>query len=111
MHNTRKTHFEECPALFLDEKRLVNRQNARESLAWDNLREVHKLSQEEFLVRTRNQTDEWLDKVYGRVIHERKLVICRCFFSLRFSHKTLFLLALVCHPSLFIMDLTQVKIV
>jgi len=55
MHNTRKTHFEECPALFLDEKRLVNRQNARESLAWDNLREVHKLSQEEFLVRTRNQ--------------------------------------------------------
>ena len=55
MHNKRKTHFEECPALFLDEKRLVNRQNARESLAWDYLREVHKLSQEEFLVRTRNQ--------------------------------------------------------
>jgi hypothetical protein len=40
-------------------------QNARESLAWDNLREVHTLSLEEFLVRTRNQTDEWLDKVYG----------------------------------------------
>jgi hypothetical protein len=36
MHNTRMTHFEECPALFSDEKRLVNRQNARESLAWDN---------------------------------------------------------------------------
>ena len=64
-HNTRKTHFEECPALFAGEKRLVNMQNARESLAWDNLREVHTLSLEEFLVRTRNQTDEWLDKVYG----------------------------------------------
>jgi hypothetical protein len=40
-------------------------QNARERLTWDNLREVHKLSLEEFLVRTRNQTDKWLDKVYG----------------------------------------------
>ena len=26
---------------------------------------VHRLAQEEFLVRTRSQTDEWLDKVYG----------------------------------------------
>lgn len=25
----------------------------------------HRLAQEEFLVRTRSQTDEWLDKVYG----------------------------------------------
>jgi len=65
MHITRKTHFEECPALFAGEKRLVNMQNARERLTWDNLREVHKLSLEEFLVRTRNQTDKWLDKVYG----------------------------------------------
>ena len=65
IHITRKTHFEECPALFAGDERLVNMQNARESLAWDNLREVHKLALEEFLVRTRNQTDEWLDKVYG----------------------------------------------
>ena len=42
-------------------------QNATDSLAWVNnmLWEVHRLAQEEFLVRTRSQTDEWLDKVYG----------------------------------------------
>mmetsp|Transcript_11100 Transcript_11100/g.20334 ORF Transcript_11100/g.20334 Transcript_11100/m.20334 type:complete len:1470 (-) Transcript_11100:58-4467(-) len=67
MRDTKKTYFEERPELFAGDKRTVNMQNATDSLAWVNnmLWEVHRLAQEEFLVRTRSQTDEWLDKVYG----------------------------------------------
>mmetsp|Transcript_7265 Transcript_7265/g.15808 ORF Transcript_7265/g.15808 Transcript_7265/m.15808 type:complete len:1110 (-) Transcript_7265:70-3399(-) len=67
MRDTKKTYFEERPELFAGDKKTVNMQNATESLAWVNnmLWEVHRLAQEEFLVRTRSQTDEWLDKVYG----------------------------------------------
>lgn len=67
MRDTKKTYFEERPELFAGDKRTVNMQNAKDSLAWVNnmLWEVHRLAQEEFLVRTRSQTDEWLDKVYG----------------------------------------------
>ena len=65
MHDTGKTHFvEERLDLFADNK---NADNATAtSLAWVNniLWEVHRLAQEEFLVRTRSQTDEWLSKVY-----------------------------------------------
>lgn len=65
--DTKKTYFEERPELFAGDKRTVNMKNATDSLAWVNnmLWEVHRLAQEEFLVRTRSQTDEWLDKVYG----------------------------------------------
>jgi hypothetical protein len=67
MRDTKKTYFEERPELFAGDKRTVNMKNATDSLAWVNnmLWEVHRLAQEEFLVRTRSQTDEWLDKVYG----------------------------------------------
>eukprot|EP00581_Thalassiosira_minuscula_P007298 CAMPEP_0183702610 /NCGR_PEP_ID=MMETSP0737-20130205/656_1 /TAXON_ID=385413 /ORGANISM="Thalassiosira miniscula, Strain CCMP1093" /LENGTH=1434 /DNA_ID=CAMNT_0025929245 /DNA_START=697 /DNA_END=5001 /DNA_ORIENTATION=- len=67
MRDTKKTYFEERPELFAGDKRTVNMQNATDSLAWVNnmLWEVHRLAQEEFLVRTRHQTDEMLDKVYG----------------------------------------------
>ncbi|KAL3793737.1 hypothetical protein ACHAW5_008529, partial [Stephanodiscus triporus] len=54
-------HFEERYELFAGEERIVNIQN----LAWDNLCQIHRLAQEEFLIRTRSLTDEWLDKVYG----------------------------------------------
>ena len=66
MHDTKKSYFEERPDLFEADKRTVNMRNATDSLAWVNnmLWEVHRLAQEEFLVRTRSQTDEWLDKVY-----------------------------------------------
>lgn len=65
--DTKKTYFEERPELFAGDKRTVNMKNATDSLAWVNnmLWEVHRLAQEEFLVRTRSQTDEWLDKIYG----------------------------------------------
>lgn len=67
MRDTKKTYFEDRPDLFEGEGRTVNTQNATESLAYVNnmLWEVHRLAQEEFLVRTRSQTDELLDKVYG----------------------------------------------
>ena len=66
MRDTKKTYFEERPDLFGADKRTVNMRNATDSLAWVNnmLWEVHRLAQEEFLVRTRSQTDEWLEKVY-----------------------------------------------
>lgn len=67
MRDSKKTYFEERPDLFAGDKRTVNMKNATDSLAWVNnmLWEVHRLAQEEFLVRSRSQTDEWLDKVYG----------------------------------------------
>ena len=65
MHDRGKTHFvEERLDLFEDN---ISAENATaSSLAWVNniLWEVHRLAQEEFLVRTRSQTDEWLSKVY-----------------------------------------------
>jgi hypothetical protein len=61
VHNARKAHFEERSELFAGYERIVNMQN----LAWDNLCQIHRLAQEEFLIRTRSLTDEWLDKVYG----------------------------------------------
>jgi len=65
--DTKKTYFEERPDLFAGDKRSINMETATDSLAWVNnmLWEVHRLAQEEFLVRTRTQTDEWLTKVYG----------------------------------------------
>lgn len=68
LRNSKKTYYDmNGPELFTGDKRTVNMKNATESIAWVNnmLWEVHRLAQEEFLVRTRSQTDEWLDKVYG----------------------------------------------
>lgn len=58
-----KTQFEECTEMFVGENMSVNKQFER--LAWDNLLEHQWLSLDEFLVRTRTQTDEWLNKVYN----------------------------------------------
>jgi hypothetical protein len=67
MH-AKKTYFEERPDLFSGNERSVNMDNATDSLAWVNnmLWEVHRLAQEEFLLRTRSQTDELISKVYKR---------------------------------------------
>jgi hypothetical protein len=67
MH-AKKTYFEERPDLFSGTERSVNMDNATDSLAWVNnmLWEVHRLAQEEFLLRTRAQTDELISKVYKR---------------------------------------------
>lgn len=65
MHSKR-TYFDQRPDLFAGDKKNVDMDSATDSLAWVNnmLWEVHRLAQEEFLVRTRSQTDEWLDNVY-----------------------------------------------
>lgn len=60
-----KTHFEECTELFVDENMTVNKQLER--LVWDNLLELQMQSLDDFFVRTRPQTDEWLDKVYDSI--------------------------------------------
>jgi len=66
MH-AKKTYFDEKPDLFAGDNKEVNMENATDNLAWVNnmLWEVHRLAQEEFLVRTRSQTDEWLNNVYN----------------------------------------------
>jgi hypothetical protein len=64
---TRKSYFEETPDLFAGNDKRVNMDNAKDSLAWANnmLWDVHRLAQDEFLVRTRVQTEEWITKVYN----------------------------------------------
>ncbi len=66
MH-AKKTYFDERPDLFAGDDKEVNMENATDSLAWVNnmLWEVHRLAQDEFLLRTREQTDEWISKVYN----------------------------------------------
>jgi len=66
MH-AKKTYFDERPDLFAGDKREVNMENATDSLAWVNnmLWEVHRLASDEFLLRTRSQTEELISKVYN----------------------------------------------
>mmetsp|Transcript_28130 Transcript_28130/g.43095 ORF Transcript_28130/g.43095 Transcript_28130/m.43095 type:complete len:1438 (+) Transcript_28130:36-4349(+) len=65
MH-AKKAYFDERPDLFAGDDKAVNMENATDSLAWVNnmLWEVHRLAQDEFLMRTREQTDEWITRVY-----------------------------------------------
>lgn len=65
--NSKKTYFDERPDLFAGNEKVVNMENAKDSLAWVNnmLWEVHRLAQDEFLCRTRSQTQEWITKVYN----------------------------------------------
>ncbi len=64
---TRKSYFEETPDLFAGNDKRVNMDNAKDSLAWANnmLWDVHRLARDEFLIRTRVQTEEWITKVYN----------------------------------------------
>mmetsp|Transcript_7032 Transcript_7032/g.13258 ORF Transcript_7032/g.13258 Transcript_7032/m.13258 type:complete len:1459 (+) Transcript_7032:892-5268(+) len=65
--SSKKTYFDERPDLFAGNHKVVNMENAKDSLAWVNnmLWEVHRLAQDEFLLRTRSQSDEWITKVYS----------------------------------------------
>ena len=67
MHATQKAaDFEKKPDLFASSGKEVDMDTATDNLAWVNnmLWEVHRLAQEEFLVRTRTQSEEWLQNVY-----------------------------------------------
>ena len=65
-HSAKKTYFDERPELLMDGNKQVDMDVAKDSLAWANnmLWEVHDLAKDEFLFRTKEQTDEWLDNVY-----------------------------------------------
>jgi hypothetical protein len=65
-HTSKKTYFDERPDLLMENNKQVDMDVAKDSLAWANnmLWEVHDLAKDEFLFRTKEQTDEWLDNVY-----------------------------------------------
>lgn len=71
MH-AKRTYLDTRPDLFAGDAKAVDLETATDSLAWVNnmLWEVHRLAQDEFLARTKDQTDEWLDNVY-RAEHEK----------------------------------------
>ena len=62
------TYLVDKPQL-LKEGNLIDFEIANDALAWANnmLWEVHDLAKDEFLFRTKEQTDEWLDNVYEYV--------------------------------------------
>lgn len=65
-HSSKKTYFDERPELLMDNNKQVDMDVAKDSLAWANnmLWAVHDLAKDEFLFRTKEQTEQWLDNVY-----------------------------------------------
>jgi hypothetical protein len=64
--NAPKPSIESGASLLHGDRKEIDVQRAKESVAWVSavLWEVHRLAQDEFLVRTRDQTEEWLENVY-----------------------------------------------
>ena len=65
--SSKRTYFDKPPSLLMDNKKSVDLEAAKDTLAWVNniLWDVHDLSKDEFLYRTKEQTEEWLDNVYA----------------------------------------------
>jgi len=65
-HQPKLQNDKERPDLLMDGGKQINMQVAKDSLAAANnvLWTVHDLAKNDFLYRTREQTDEWLDNVY-----------------------------------------------
>jgi hypothetical protein len=63
---SKKTYFDRPPKLLSDDNKTVDIELAKDSLAWvqNTLWEVHDLAKDEFLFRTKEQTEEWLGNVY-----------------------------------------------
>lgn len=64
--NAPKPSIESGASLLHGEGKEIDVVRAKESVEWVSgvLWEVHRLAQDEFLVRTRAQTEEWLENVY-----------------------------------------------
>jgi hypothetical protein len=64
--NAPKPTIESGISLLHGDRKEIDVQRAKESVAWVSavLWEVHRLAQDEFLVRTRSQTEQWLENVY-----------------------------------------------
>jgi len=65
--STEKTYFDKRPNLLTEGNKSVDVQTATDSLAWVNntLWLVHDSAKDEFLYRTKEQTIEWLEKIYA----------------------------------------------
>jgi hypothetical protein len=93
-HISKKTYFDKRPDLLQEDNRQVDMDVAKDSLAWANnmLWEVHDLAKDEFLFRTKEQTDEWFDNVYEYVQYSASESFCALFddhglhFFLFFCH-------------------------
>ena len=79
-HISEKTYFDKKPDLLQEDNRQIDMDVAKDSLAWANkmLWEVHDLSRDEFLYRTNDQFNEWLDNVYEYVVFVFVFVALRC---------------------------------
>jgi Exocyst complex component Sec6 len=82
-HISKKTYFDKRPDLLQEDNRQVDMDVAKDSLAWANnmLWEVHDLAKDEFLFRTKEQTDEWFDNVYEYVSIVEKAIITQLQFN------------------------------
>lgn len=67
---SKRTYLEKPPKLLAENSKTVDLDAAKDSLAWVNntLWDVHDLAKDEFLFRTKEQTEEWLDNVYEYVV-------------------------------------------
>jgi hypothetical protein len=65
-----KTYLDKPPQLLVDDGKKVDVEVAKDSLAWVNrtLWDIHDLAKDEFLFRTKEQTEEWLNNVYAYVV-------------------------------------------
>jgi hypothetical protein len=66
---SKRTYLDKPPKLLVENSKTVNIELAQDSLAWVNntLWDVHDLAKDEFLFRTKEQTEEWLNNVYQYV--------------------------------------------
>lgn len=66
---SKRTYQDQPPKLLQDNSKTIDIELAQDSLAWVNntLWEVHDLAKDEFLLRTTEQTEAWLDNVYEYV--------------------------------------------
>lgn len=64
--NAKKTYYDDRPDLLSGDKKEVDMESARDVLAWANstLWDVHRLATDEFIGRTRGQTEEWVESAY-----------------------------------------------
>jgi Exocyst complex component Sec6 len=67
--SSKRTYLHQSPKLLQDNSKTIDIDLAQDSLAWVNntLWDVHDLAKDEFLLRTAEQTEAWLDNVYEYV--------------------------------------------
>lgn len=93
----KKTYLNKAPSLLKEDGKTVDIEAARDSLAWVNntLWEVHDLAKDEFLLRTKEQTEAWLNNVYEYVVVNSVVAFFFCCFLAWFLYSTHCLLLVV----------------